>query len=211
MVALCHSGQVQISSPLQGATACSLMFLRPSGSFPRPLQLRNDGGSKALVNVGIHIRRIHRHENPSALEAWLIIVASAIAVPLSAFGEVPQLNSDWGAPRIIYLDLTATSSRHRLTAARRRSPQHPRAGPSISKRATSRAASLLRRSARSWGAVAEDFAPFNVNVTTDPRKEPSPDTPNAIRVCDRRRAEGRGRLGVAPARVVTIRSPIRPI
>ena len=37
--------------------------------------------------------------------AWLIIAAMAIAVPLSAFGEIPWLNSNAGAPHTIYLDL----------------------------------------------------------------------------------------------------------
>lgn len=132
-------------------------------------------------------------------KAWLISVALGIAAPVSAFGEVPWLNSDEGAPHIIYLDFDGHQEQASTSPCPPPFPPGTVEGWPITWETSDISGSITPQTVREiWGAVAEDFAPFHVNVTTDPRKEPPPDAPNAIRVAIG--VELRvGELGLAPA------------
>jgi hypothetical protein len=127
------------------------------------------------------------------------MAVAAIAMPLSAFGTVPWLNSDAGAPHTIYLDFDG----HYEPASTNYCPPPFNATPEgwpIDFETSDISGSLDSQTVREiWEAVAEDFASFNVNVTTDPREEPHPDTAHAIRVAIGIPLRGGVALGSAPS------------
>lgn len=119
---------------------------------------------------------------PLLCKAWLVAAATTVAMPLGAFGAVPWLNSDSGAPHTIYLDFNG----HFQPASTNYCPPPLNAtveGFPFDLQTSDISGTVTAQTVREiWEAVAEDFAPFRVNVTTDARKEPTPGTANAIRV-----------------------------
>lgn len=112
-----------------------------------------------------------------------------------AWSGVPILNSDYRAPHVLYLDF----GKHEEDASPyfcegTGSPEGWPLGFTVSDITADMEDDEVRQI---WEAVAEDFAPFNVNVTTDPQYEPAPGQANAVRVAIG--VSSQPGLGTAPA------------
>jgi hypothetical protein len=117
--------------------------------------------------------------SPSWRGLQLAGAAVALLLPVTTSAEVPILNSDYSAPHVIYLDFDG----HDEPASEYTCPGGGPEGWSIAVSASDVSADVTATLVREiWEAVAEDFAPFRVNVTTDPTREPGPTSVNAIRV-----------------------------
>jgi hypothetical protein len=128
------------------------------------------------------------------------LAAAIVMAPAFAWAEVPALSSAPEAHQVIFLDFDGhfePRSPHRCPP-----PVGSVEGWSIDV-ATSDISRDIDAGAvrRIWQAVAEDFAPFFVDVTTDPKREPDPDTDTgaAIRVAIGVSSLADGALGASPA------------
>ncbi|HEX7034876.1 MAG TPA: hypothetical protein VF210_03845 [Pseudomonadales bacterium] len=128
------------------------------------------------------------------------VPAAALTMLLSTgpgWAAIPVLNSDYSAPHVLYLDFDG----HYEPASNYRCPDGRPAGWTVDFMTTDVSGQITADQVRAiWQAVAEDFAPFRVNVTTDPRYEPDPDSPEspkALRVAIG--PSSLDSLGLAPA------------
>jgi hypothetical protein len=125
--------------------------------------------------------------------------ALAVVGPTPAWAGVPALNSSPEAPHVIYLDFDG----HLEAKSPYTCPELPSVpeGWPIDLHVGDISGQIDAGSVRRiWEAVAEDFAPFFVNVTTDPAKEPLPayHTDSAVRVAIGTVSTG-GAHGLSPA------------
>lgn len=138
-----------------------------------------------LINRKAPMRTSMRYQRKSVLKKYLVSVGFlAIAIPVPLWSAVPVLNSDPSAAHVIYLDF---NHHHEPKSAYTCPPPLngiPEGWPidlDVSDISNDIDATSVTKI---WEAVAEDFAPFFVNVTTDPAQEPSGnfDTGAAIRI-----------------------------
>jgi hypothetical protein len=109
-----------------------------------------------------------------------VCVLAFVAAP--SFGEVPRLNSDTQALHTIYLDFDGhfePKSKHFCPPPLNATPEGWPVDVSVSDISRTISGNDVRAI---WQAVAEDFAPFNAKVTTDPVYEPRFESANALRV-----------------------------
>ena len=100
----------------------------------------------------------------------------------STFAEVPRLNSDANAPHTIYLDFDGhvePKSKYTCPPPLNGTPEGWPIDISVTDISRTITATQVREI---WEAVSEDFAPFNVNVTTDAARAPGSETANALRI-----------------------------
>jgi hypothetical protein len=136
-----------------------------------------------------------QHHIIKSVLAQRIVCAIIVCASATAWGSVPILNSDYQAPHVLYLDFDG----HYQPASVYRCPGGSPEGWPIDFSTTDISNAVNPNDVTAiWEAVAEDFAPFQVNVTTDPRYEPAAGKANAVRI-----AIGipslSGGLGFAPA------------
>lgn len=132
----------------------------------------------------------------------LVGVALASLMPVTTSAGVPVLNSDYRAPHVIYLDFDGhveSAAPHLCPLANGAFLQEGYTQDVVVGDVSADLDTTLI--AEIWEAVAEDFAPFEVNVTTDPAFEPGPESARAVRVAIglvRDDLLRKGELGFAP-------------
>jgi hypothetical protein len=148
---------------------------------------KHDGTSPESSPLRPHGARGHgRRITPAGLRPCLrrlLLGIGLLAAPASAWSQVPVLNSDPSASAVIFLDFDGHAEPR--TTHTCPPPLGAPEGWPTDVTVTDISGLVDPADVRAiWEAVAEDFAPFFVNVTTDPARQPAPgaDTGTAVRV-----------------------------
>jgi hypothetical protein len=110
-------------------------------------------------------------------------VALAMVVPTTSAAEIPVHNSGSGMPHAIYLDFDGHFEPQSEYLCEGLSPLSYPEGWPLDVTASDISATVDPELVTAiWQAVADDFAPFNVNVTTDQTKAPGSTNTRTVRV-----------------------------